>query len=227
MLAIGMRYRSKLEKGLLPYTNGILWLPDNPELDPRLAGHADLSVFASSHAVIASQSAYHSIVNSLTCDIAIIKASAQQPLYPGDAGLCICRTGTFTIYNPKSIDPIAKPYLDGIGIPVQQGYTKCSVCVVSENSIITSDRIIEAKARSAGMDVLPIVPGHIKLDGYEYGFIGGATFLTERNVLAFTGHLNEHPDKSIILAFLATHGVKPVFLTDKPLFDVGSAISLP
>ncbi|MCD8117342.1 MAG: hypothetical protein LUE21_09570 [Oscillospiraceae bacterium] len=76
------------------------------------------------------------------------------------------------------------------------------------------------------MDVLEITPGYIELSGYQYGFIGGASFRLDAHTIAFTGTLDRHPDKMRILSFLAKHSVKPVFLTDRPLFDVGGAVLL-
>ena len=77
------------------------------------------------------------------------------------------------------------------------------------------------------MDVLQIRPGHIALEGYDYGFIGGASFLLDSNTLAFTGHLDVHPDRDRILDFLRQHGVSAVFLTESPVFDIGGAVRLP
>ena len=225
MLAIGGRYRELLEKGLLCHVNEpVLWLPDNPDIDSRLAGHADLSLFAGTKALLVARGIYPYIVNKLTsCGYNVIASSAQGPEYPRDTGLCICRTGRYTVYNPKTADPLTLDYLDPERIAVNQGY----VCVVSENAIITSDRGIVSAAMKAGLDVLEITPGHIILDGFEYGFIGGASFKLSETELAFTGLLDHHPDKTAILDFLKKHGMTPVYLTHNAIFDVGSAVLLP
>lgn len=229
MLAVGGRYRTALEEGISRYTREkILWLPDNQDIDPRLAGHADLSVFIGNGAVIAARGGYPYIVNYLTrLNIPIILAERQGPTYPKDAGLCICRTGRYTIYNPKTANRQALAYLDPERIAVHQGYTRCSVCVVSDEGIITSDHAIASRASEFGLDVLEITPGHIFLEGYDYGFIGGASFTLNEDTIAFTGTLDEHPDKAAILAFLQKHRKTAVFLTKNPIFDVGGAVTLP
>ena len=93
-------------------------------------------------------------------------------------------------------------------LEVQQGYTKCSICVVSENAIITSDIGIHCKAKESGIDSLLISPGYIDLPGYKYGFIGGASFKISDNVIAFTGSLDSHPDKDNIEHFLCKYDEK-------------------
>lgn len=229
MLAIGGRYRALLQDSLALYTQEkILWLRDNPDVDKRLAGHADLSLFVGNGAIITAKGLYPYIVNSLTnADLPIIPSETQGTKYPADAGLCICRTGKYTIYNPKTADQQALPYLDAAKISVNQGYTRCSVCVVSNEGIITADQAIASRASESGLDVLKITPGHIFLEGYDYGFIGGASFMLSEDAIAFTGVLDEHPDKDRILAFLQKHGKRPVFLTKDPIFDIGGAVALP
>ncbi len=229
MLVIGRRYRSRLEEGLKRYTQeDVFWLPDNPDVDERLAGHADLSVFSGNGAIVVAKGLYSYIVKELTnVGIPVIPSGEQGLVYPKDAVLCACRTGRYTIYNPKTSDPVLEPYLDSDRIAVNQGYTRCSVCAVSDEAIITADDGISSVASKKGLDVLKIDPGHISLEGYGYGFIGGATVKLSSNTMAFTGTLDEHPDKSRILQFLEKHGVKPVFLTKTPIFDVGGAVALP
>lgn len=228
-LIIGKRYRPKLEKSLENQGISAVWLPDNPDIDPRLAGHADLSVFMpSAGTLVVAKGIYPHIVNYLTNrGYSVITSHEQGKVYPTDAGLCVCATGRYTIYNPKTVDAAAAPLITGVPIRVSQGYAKCSVCVVADDAIITADSAIASRAADAGMDVCKIQPGHIFLEGFDYGFIGGASFLIDEKHLAFTGTLGQHPDKEHIFAFLAKHGVRPLFLTNEPIFDIGGAVALP
>ena len=225
---IGEKYRDKLEPKLCAIGAPILWLPNNPNVDQRLSGHADLSVAFADGTIIAEKGIYTYLVNILTSrEYKILSASEQESEYPHDAGLCVCTVGNTTIYNPKTVDQVLRQHLSGRLISVTQGYTRCSICVVSEKAIITSDTTIYCKAKKAGIDALQIRPGYIALDGFDYGFIGGATFLLDASTMAFTGQLSEHPDKERILRFLREHGVSVVFLTDEPIFDIGGAVTLP
>lgn len=228
MLIIGERYRDKLQNGLLACKQSVFWLPDDPDIDPRLAGHADLSVLkVADHTLAAAGGVYSYIVNFLTNrGYTVIESGEQGKIYPQDAGLCVCKTGPYVIYDPKTVDPVVLPLLGGKRIEVLQGYTKCSVCTVSDEAIITADRVIADKAEFAGLDVLRIEPGHIVLDGFDYGFIGGAACRLDQNTLAFTGSLEKHPNCAQIMQFLQKHAIRPVFLTGEPIFDMGGAVSV-
>ncbi len=110
---------------------------------------------------------------------------------------------------------------------VAQGYTRCAALVVNDQSIITADAGVSRAAKNCNINVLDITPGHIGLQGFPYGFIGGAAFKISDDTMAFTGTLDGHPDGECIVGFLAENGLGSVFLTDRPIFDIGGAIALP
>ncbi len=228
-LLIGKRYQPELDQSLGARGIEVIWLPDNMDIDPRLAGHADLSVFVSDGHAVVAKGVYPDIVNILTNGgYMVTRAEREQgPEYPNDVGLCVCATGRYTLYDPKTVDPAVAPLLRGRLVPVNQGYTRCAAAVVDDHSIITADAGVSRASKNTGMDVLDIVPGYIELKGYDHGFIGGAAFKINNNTVAFTGKLTGHPDERRIYEFLARHGQKALILTDKPIFDIGGAIALP
>ena len=231
---IGAKYAHLLEEPLKMCGIVPLFVPDNPNVDERLSGHADLSVFHAGGEEIwlapyLRESAFATRLAALGAQVHIADI-AQSAAYPHDAQLNIAALGGAFIYNPKvSYAPVIE-YLTDVrgmrGAPVRQGYAKCSVLVVDERSIITQDAGIARAARGIGLDVLEIAPGHVVLDGFEYGFLGGAGFMPAADIMAFTGTLDAHPDRARILAFLAAHGVNAVYLTGLPVFDIGSAIPI-
>ncbi len=155
----------------------------------------------------------------------------ESAVYPSDVVANLCQLDSICLCNMDYADPsiIENLRLNNKRIvPVSQGYTRCSVCIVDHSSIITADPGISKKANEAGLDVLRISPGHVRLPGYQYGFIGGATFKIGRNKLCFTGTLDDFPPDEIksILSFLDVRNIQPVFLTNLPLFDIGSAVPL-
>lgn len=229
-LLIGERYRPILEKSLKYQGVEPLWMPDNPCFDPRLSGHADLGLLCCGKQAVASKGLCSEIVNLLTNrGYEIQYAQGEEgAAYPGDVRLCLCDTGRFLICNPNTADPVAMRMFGWREIvPVKQGYSRCAVCVVNEDSIITADRGIAEKARSAGLDVLLIKSGSIELPGFSEGFIGGATIRLAPDKIAFVGSLDQHPDKEAVLCFLQRKGVKAVFLKPGALLDIGSAVTLP
>lgn len=71
-----------------------------------------------------------------------------------------------------------------------------------------------------------IQPGFIKLPGYDAGFIGGSAVKLSKDILAFTGHLNAHPEKKQICNYIQARGITIEYLTEEPCFDVGSMIPI-
>lgn len=144
--------------------------------------------------------------------------------YPGNIIYNAACTGKFFIHNTKHTDP---ELLDQIPetveiISVQQGYTKCNTLIVNENSIITSDAGIH-KSCYDKLDLLLIEKGHIKLQGFDYGFIGGASGRIGDTII-FNGDVSQHPDYEKIAAFIEDRDLKIKYFTEYPLEDIGSII---
>ena len=234
IVLIGEKYSEILCKRL--ENTGIIpvLVPDNPSVDPRVSGHADLSVLhiGANRIILAKYlkgSGLERKLKELGMEIFFSKEN-QHSNYPFDSGLNVCACGKNIIYNPKTIDKSIVGFLTNsrgtTQIEGKQGYTKCSVCIINENAIITADEGIHKRVREAGIDSLLIKPGYIDLPGYDYGFIGGASFKIYNDTIAFTGNLDMHPDKDRILDFVSLHNSKIVYITEKPTFDVGSIIQI-
>ena len=106
---------------------------------------------------------------------------------------------------------------------VKQGYTRCSVCKINDNAIITADKSIADEALVRGADVLLISAGNILLNGYDYGFIGGAS-VTYRNKIFFFGNIEKHPDYLKMCDFAEKYSVKLISLSNLPLCDIGGGV---
>ena len=156
-------------------------------------------------------------------------------------------TGKYFIHNTKYTDSELLDFASPLEIiDVPQGYTKCSTLIVDEYSIITSDVGIYnscyGRPRSTGneaaaedcnscisgspapqLEVLLIEKGHIKLQGFDYGFIGGASGRVG-DTIVFNGDITQHPDHEKIAAFIESRGLKLKYFTEYPLEDIGSII---
>ena len=144
--------------------------------------------------------------------------------YPLDVLFNACLVGNKLICNEKTVSRLILEVARGRGckiINVPQGYTKCSICVVSDDAIITADKAITADCRGAKIDVLEVSEGHISLPPYDYGFIGGASGLCGDKVY-FCGSLDSHPDGERIEEFCLKHKKNAISLTSGELQDVGS-----
>ena len=233
LVLIGEKYLPLLQKPLENLCVEVLAVPDNKCVDVRLSSHADLSVFhgGGEHLFLANclqDTDFAENLSKIGCKLNFCAVN-QAKKYPFDAFLNICGIGNSFIYSPKVSDEVVISFLAGQGrsaIACKQGYCRCSVCVVDEKAIICADKGINAACRNRGFDVLEIQPGFVELSGFEYGFIGGAAFKLGADKLAFTGTLDYHPNKWEILDFLKKHQVSPIFLTNAPIFDIGSAVSI-
>ncbi|WHH59297.1 DUF6873 family GME fold protein [Petroclostridium sp. X23] len=149
--------------------------------------------------------------------------------YPESIAYNVARINNVAFHNITYTDPVVRDYLEQKNvrmINVKQGYAKCSVCIVNEHAIITSDRGIANAADTYNLDVLLIRPGYILLPGLNYGFVGGATGLIARNQLAAAGSLNKHPDFTDIVDFCSKYNVEILSLGDEELIDIGSIIPI-
>ncbi len=150
-------------------------------------------------------------------------------VYPNDVRLNIVNLNGNIFCNKKVCDSSLTDYYKRKGkkiIFVNQGYAKCSVCIINKHAIITSDTAIFNAAKLNGFDVLKIREGFINLPGYSHGFIGGCSGLIDKNTLAFTGDIKKHPDYFEIKSFTQNYNIELLSLTNKTLNDIGGIIPL-
>ncbi len=228
---IGEKYAQIL--GNMFKKNGIsvIKIPDNLNIAPQISSHADMSVcHIGGNKLVIARSISEKLRNALKGTFEIIESeSIQVPEYPGDIALNACVIGDKIFHTLTNTDKAIKDFAKQSKIKcfdVKQGYTKCSVCILNRNNIITSDKGIHALAETLGIRSLLICGGFIELSGYDTGFIGGSCGKISEKRIAFTGRLERHPDETRILDFIGQLGIEVVYLTDKPVFDIGSIIPI-
>lgn len=194
-------------------------------------GHADMSIcHVGGNRFICEPSAYEYYINTLNIDgIEIIKGSSTlESTYPHDIAYNIAWiSSNKIIHMSKYTDIFVKSNVNNVAIiDTKQGYSKCNVCVVSDNAIITSDESIYRNALKNEIDALKISNGNISLNGYEYGFIGGATGLISNDTLALTGNVHLLPECDKIIDFCRKYNVKIESLSNDMPVDIGSIIPI-
>lgn len=227
---IGQRYEMALRGPLENLGLRVILCPPNPVVDGRLSGHVDLSVIhlGGKDMLVSHHVAKDGFLYELE-EMGMEPRICDSPTgskYPQDAAMCAAFVGKYVFHNPRISCP---ELLEAAGerlVPVRQGYAKCALCPVSESAAVTSDGGIASAARHNGLDILLISQGHIVLEGFDYGFIGGSAFRVSDKLLAFTGRLNLHPQERQILDFLEKQDLSPVYLTEETVFDIGSAIPI-
>ncbi len=201
-------------------------IKEKAKLEPSISSHADVLIYYLGKGKFLAD-------NSIEClpkCCEIVKSVDASSPYPNDCILNSVSIGDYLICNEK----ITSKYIIDSAlknnnkiIDVRQGYSKCSVCVIKKNTIITDDESIYRKtSQISDIDALLISKGSVLLKGQNYGFIGGASGLIDKDLLFFNGDLSSHKDFLAIKAFLDYHNVSYIDIKDKPLLDVGSIIPI-
>lgn len=126
------------------------------------------------------------------------------------------------------------PHDDTKVIGIRQGYARCMCLPVDNESFIVSDDAIYRPLEAQGAKVLMIEPGHIKLPGFNHGFIGGTAGniyinsdgMTDQRAIVFNGDLSVHPDFKKITAFIKSRNILPVWFESYGLEDIGSILAV-
>ena len=207
----------------------VLILPRDPRLPSPVSSHADMllflvgdKIFASSEYVKSNREIFARIeergytVVPCKCDV--------KDLYPYDIHFNLALVENAAYGNMPFVANEVKEHLASLGIKlctVKQGYTKCST-VVLNNAIITADSGIAKAAEANGIETLIIKNSaeSVRLDGYEYGFLGGACGYRD-GTLYFCGDITKHPQYFEIAEFAKTHSTLLCSLGDAQLCDVG------
>ena len=198
----------------------------------EIADHPDIYVCLVNDSLITSPEQYENIASQIANvpdrPRLILGSKPLGIKYPGSAIYNAVQVGRFLIHNTGFTDDSV---LEAAGISglklinVAQGYTNCSIAVVDERSIITSDLGIASAIRRCHpeIDVLTVSPGHVRLEGFEYGFLGGTSGRIG-NYVIFNGNLEEHPDFFKIREFIESRSLKLKYFREYPLTDIGSII---
>lgn len=205
----------------------IIKIPPNPKFDSAVSAHPDMFIVKIGNKLFADNCVKG--LFTFLPDVTILnrEAAASENLYryPGDIEFNCVQVGKNLICNKKHTHSEIIKYAESNNINiinVNQGYAKCSVCVVSDRGLITDDDSIAQKAKDNGIDVLKIKKGYVKLPGYDYGFIGGCCGLVENDLIVFNGKIENHPDYDKINEFCKHYGVRILSLSDEELYDIGT-----
>lgn len=201
----------------------------NPQLSESVSSHADIRLL---HLPNKRLYSYIEEINSFS-NLQFFTVSGVNykisPNYPDDVRLNCSIIGNKIICNKRTV---AKEILEFAEIEkyqiidTKQGYSRCSVCIINENAIITDDPSIFKAAQNFFNDTLFISKGSIGLKAASYGFIGGCTGKLSKNKIAFNGRIESHTDHNRIIDLLNKYNITAIELTGKKLEDIGGIIPL-
>lgn len=210
----------------------LIEIPKSKDLYPAISGHPDIQINIidrNKKKIIINRNLsddFKKLLSSYNITYFESKNSLKEN-YPNNIILNSLNLDNFFIHNLKFTDPNLLDLVKNKKlINVKQGYTNCSVLKITENAFITSDNGIYKKLINENFDVLLIPPGDIILDGFDYGFIGGAGGLISNNTLVFFGSLDKFAYGFLIKEFLKKHNITPIYLSNAKLHDRGSILYL-
>lgn len=193
-------------------------------VDRPIAGHPDIQLFQSNDILFLSCSIsdkIKSLIDNYTETIRVDYMPSGK--YPNDCRINILHYGNIAFHKREITHPDIVKYFKENNISLintNQGYAACSSILLND-VVITSDPSTLKSAAKEGIKTIEINSGNIILPNYNYGFIGGCIGIYENN-LYFTGNLDKHPDKNIIVNAVTQAGFNIIELSKNTLFDSGS-----
>ena len=165
------------------------------------------------------------------CGFALVMGETELTAgYPGDIAYNAAVAGAFYFHNLKYTDPVLRRELEKQGyepVNIAQGYSKCSIAIVDEKSIITGDKGIAKVAEKKGFEVLLLEAGqNIVLPGIGQGFIGGSSGMLGKNTWAVTGNAENLASYQVIVEFLEKKKIRILSLSQAQVVDTGSILPL-
>lgn len=196
----------------------------NPNLDPRIDDHPDLSLFKLDEKTLVVDREVFPYYEEKLKGFSLIKGEAVSKKYPKDALYNIVRFKNFYIHNDFTEKNIKKYFEENkIGhLKVKQGYTRCSLIPLS-NLLITSDYGIY-KALKDEIDIRLVANDKVELDGFDQGFLGGTCGLIG-NKLIFTGDIRKHKAYTDIKEICQSQNIE-IIIPNSKLIDLGSIIEI-
>ncbi len=229
-ILIDCRMSSKCKEFLLNNRYTIIEMPVSVVLDEAISAHPDMTAVKIDNTWVVYNNAKHLFDIADEKIIIDREVPANNKLtYPRDIGLNCAVVGKNIICNSQYTEQSVLDLAAKNGfriIDVRQGYSKCSVCIVDDNAIITEDTGIANKCLQNDIDVLLLKNRAVKLCGYDYGFIGGCSGLLSDGRIVFAGCIENHPEYQFIDKFCRKYGKTAVSMSDEPLYDVGSILEV-
>lgn len=215
-LIIDSRIRDEEAQYLSKYFN-IIKLALSDDVYEEISGHSDIFYCKINNKIISAPNSTFKENKFIIGELPVRKN------YPNDVLYNICQIGK-NIIGSKYVDSSIRP-----DIFVKQGYVKCSICVTSDNSCITTDRGIEKILKDEKIDVLFIEENNIKLLKKDKsisnmkGFIGGSTLVYNNKFILF-GDSNKLSNKNKILEHLKKYKLELVDFKGLDVYDYGGGI---
>ena len=202
-----------------------------------ISAHPDIFFFQTKDGLVYAPNAPKRIIKELKKrKIKLIEGKKEVgKKYPETVPYNAVGIGDTLIHNLKHTDSTILSLYEN-HIHVNQGYTRCNLVALNENSFITSmedykledaktqrckDAESEFRVQSSEFRVLYIDPKQIKLEGHDNGFFPGCCGVWKNNLIV-CGSTKYLKEKAELDKFLKDNDFNLIELYDGELVDVGS-----
>lgn len=204
---------------------------------PEISSHVDIFTTKIGDTLVVEKSKYKDLIFMLKkSEFNIVSGKEEVGMhYPEDIKYNVCVLGNYAIHNFKYTDKNVLKLLKENEyelINVEQGYTNCSIAVIDNSSVITTDKKIAEKLVANNFSVLLLdYTPDIKLKD-EYGnyssmtgFIGGAIGKVDNNIIVF-GDLDKIDRDNKIRKFIESRNLKLIDFKGLDVIDYGGIVEL-
>lgn len=197
-----------------------------PCLEDSTATHPDMQFFLIKNnvAIVSDRVLCH--YENVLPDFTLLPFKGICSGYPEDCLLNIAKVGDKHFMTKFQFEKLNCTVDFSFPIFTKQGYSKCSICILNDEAILTGDAGIHRIAVNNGMRSYLLDDSEIMLDGYKKGFWGGCSGLIGNNKLFFNGDIEKNSNYQKLTDILAKEKIEPIYHKEIPLCDNGSIILL-
>jgi hypothetical protein len=236
-ILIDKRMRN-IEKNTLKYLGyRLVNIEESNNVYAEISSHVDIFTTKIGDTLVVEKSKYEDLLFMLKdSEYNIICGKDEVGInYPDDIKYNVCIVGNYAIHNFKYTDKTVLKMLKENGyelIDVEQGYTNCSIAVIDDSSVITTDKKIAEKLIANNISVLFLdYTPDIKLKD-EYGnyssmngFIGGAIGKVDNNIIIF-GDLEKIDKDNKIRDYIKVRNLNIIDFKGLDVIDYGGLVEV-
>lgn len=204
---------------------------------PEISSHVDIFTTKIGDTLVVEKSQFEDLTFMLKkSEYNIVRGKEQIEMhYPDDIKYNVAIIGKYAVHNFKYTDKKVLKLLQEGGyelIDVEQGYTNCSIAVIDDTSVITTDKKIAERLRANNLSVLLLdyTPDIKLLDEHGryssmQGFIGGAIGKVDNNIIIF-GDLEKIDKDGQIRKFITDRHLTIVEFNGLDVIDYGGILEV-
>lgn len=210
----------------------VLEVPICPDLYGAIAAHPDIQFHpVGGDTIVIAPNAGKGLAEKFLAEgFTLIEGKkVLEDRYPLNVAYNVARLGKWAFHNTEATDPVLREQLEKRGVEfvhIQQGYSKCATLILGDKMLISEDKGLSEKAEDKEIRSLVIPTGFIRLPGLNYGFLGGAGGLIDKNKIAIAGDITLSPCQLNIINYLEQYSINLETLSNQVILDIGSIIPL-